>query len=221
MYWFYFSLLIVAIGTPIFIERESAFLSEDMSEALLIFIVGTIGFTLYILKEYSLLQIMREKLSFQQKNTSITKDLSKSYSYIGEVNRKVDILKGMMERLVQITDTKTEKKEVLLWEILDTIKHVTQAQCVSLRTFHEDECVNRLEEKNDKRTFAQITDKELLKVEKKFFVINGIQGVARINQKTKVYLLFLRQHNDEIDSDILSLLMDFLTLVQKYVPKGR
>lgn len=222
MYWLYFILLIVAISTPIFIESEAWHVSEDVRESALILVVGTIGFLLYVLKEKSLIRHMREKLWFQQKNSIITKDLSQSYSYIGEVNRKVDILKDMMHRLVGVTESHPKKVEKVLWEILDTIKHVTQAERVSLRIFTGKTCTRRLEENGDKKIFAVVTDRSLLESDKKFFEVENVQCVFSHGHtpKAKMFLLLSRKHNEEIDADILSILTDFLVILQKYIPKG-
>lgn len=218
MYWLYFFLLIIAISTPIFIEGEAWGLSEDMREAALILVAGTLGFLLFIFKEKSLLRHMREKLWFQQKNSTITKDLSQSYSYIGEVNRKVDILKETMHRLAEIIDTKGGKEEKMLWEILDTIKHLTQAECVGLRTFVDNVCVNRLEENGDKKVFAKVSDEALLNNERRFFEVEGIQVVTReqLASQTRIFLLLSRKNNEEIDADILSILLDTLAILEKY-----
>lgn len=220
MYWLYFFLLVIAISTPIFIEGEALHLSEDVREASLILIAGTLGFLLFVIKEKSLIRHMREKLWFQQKNSTITKDLSQSYSYIGEVNRKVDIIKEMMRRLVELTDSDSQKEAHILWEILDTVKHLTQAECVSLRAFNKKGVSTcRLEEGSDKKVFSVVADADLLVSEKKFFEVQGIQVFAleRPASGVKIFLLLLRKHNDEIDADILSILTDTLALLEKYV----
>ncbi len=218
MYWLYFFLFIAAISAPIFIEGENLYVSEDMREAAVILVAGAIGFVLYVLKEKSLLRQVKEKLWFQQKNSAITKDLSQSYSYIGEVNRKVDILRSMMNRLVEIRETNAEE-ERMLWEVLDTIKQLTQAERVSLRIFTDNVCTHHLEEKADKKIFATISDEELIKNEKSFFEINGIQGISsqQLRKKTKIFLLFSRAHNDEVDEGMLSIILAFLAILDTFL----
>lgn len=189
-----------------------------MREAGVILVAGAIGFVLYVLKEKSLLRHVKEKLWFQQKNSAITKDLSQSYSYIGEVNRKVDILRSMMNRLVEIRETNAEE-ERMLWEVLDTIKQLTQAERVSLRIFTDNVCTHHLEEKVDKKIFATISDEELIKNDKSFFEINGIQGISsqQLRKKTKIFLLFSRAHNDEVDEGMLNIILAFLAILDTFL----
>lgn len=218
MYWIYFFLFIVAISTPIVIEGETRYLTEDMRESLVVLIAGTLAFIIYALREKSLLRHVREKLWFQQKTTIISKDLSQSYSYIGEVNRKVDILQGMMRRLVEIRETNAEE-ERLLWEVLDTIKQLTQAERVSLRIFTNKQCTHRLEEKGDKKVFEVIADEELLKNDKSFFEMAGLQGISSqdLRKKTKIFLLFSRAHNDEVDEGMVNILISFLAILDTFL----
>lgn len=218
MYWLYFFLFLAAISAPIIIEGESLYVSEDMREAGVILVAGAIAFLLYVLKEKSLLRHVREKLWFQQKNSAITKDLSQSYSYIGEVNRKVDILRSMMNRLVEIRETNADE-EKMLWEVLDTIKQLTQAEMVSMRIFTNKVCTHHLEEKRDKKIFSEISDEELIKNEKSFFELKGIQGISsqKLRKKTKIFLLFSRSHNDEVDEGILNIILAFLAILDTFL----
>lgn len=218
MYWLYFFFFLIAILTPIFVEGEIGHLTEDMREAGIILVSGAVAFIMYVLKEKSLLKHVREKLWFQQKTTDITRDLSQSYSYIGEVNRKVDILRGMMQRLVEIRENKQEA-ERMLWEVLDTIKHLTQAERVSVRIFNNAVCTHRLEEPRDKKIFASVEDEALLSNEKSFFEINNIQGISsqELRKKTKIFILFSKAHNDEVDEGMLNILLAFLAILDTFV----
>lgn len=216
MYWLYLTLFLIVITTPLFIEGERGYLTEDMREALVIFAAGAATLILYIAKEKSLLRHVREKLWFQQKTTAITKDLSQSYSYIGEVNRKVDILKGMMYRLAEM-EGKKQTAERMFWEVLDTVKHIAQAERVSLRIFKNQECIHHLEEKADRRVFSVLTNEVLLQNDKGFFEIDGIRGITsqESRKKIKIVLLFSRNQNDEVDEDVLHILLSLLILLER------
>lgn len=218
MYWLYFFLFIAAISAPIIIEGESLYVSEDMREAGVILVTGAVAFVLYVLKEKSLLRHVREKLWFQQKNSAITKDLSQSYSYIGEVNRKVDILRSMMNRLVEMREANADE-ERMLWEVLDTIMQLTQAERVSMRIFTNKVCTHHLEEKKDKKVFSLISDGELIKSQKSVFEMKGIQGISsqKLRKKTKIFLLFSRAHNDEVDEGILNIILAFLAILDTFL----
>jgi hypothetical protein len=103
MYWIYLIIFILIILTPKLVSKNFGFLREEDIEALLIFCFGTFGFMIYLAKEKALLRAFREKLHLQKQANIITRDLSDSYSYIGEMNRKLDIVKDLIFRLPQAT----------------------------------------------------------------------------------------------------------------------
>jgi hypothetical protein len=103
MYWIYLTLFVLAILTPQFIAREVGLLREEDVEALLIFCFGAFGFMIYLAKEKTLLKLIREKLHLEKQTSLITRDLSDSYSYIGEMNRKLDIVQDFIFDLPKVT----------------------------------------------------------------------------------------------------------------------
>lgn len=103
MYWIYLAIFILAVLTPKFIQQEWWFLGQEDIESLLIFCFGALGFMIYLAKEKTLLRLFREKLHLQKQANIITRDLSDSYSYIGEMNRKLDIVNDLIFDLPGIT----------------------------------------------------------------------------------------------------------------------
>lgn len=99
MYWAYLILFVCMIVTPEIIQDGVLFFSEEDFESLLIFCFGLLGLLLYLGKESAFLRAVREKLSLQQETNKIRKDLSQTYSYIGEMNRRMEILKSMVVTL--------------------------------------------------------------------------------------------------------------------------
>lgn len=112
MYWIYLTLFILAVLTPEVVTGELLTIPEEDAEALLVLLFGSTGFFLYFAKEKALIRHIREKLRLQQEKHDITRDLSDSYSYIGEANRKMDLLKGLVVSLPGALDRfrKGEKK---------------------------------------------------------------------------------------------------------------
>jgi hypothetical protein len=96
MYWVFFILFVLAALTPEVIRSGFFGLSEEGTETLLVFALGMTGFLLFFGKEKSLLRQVRDRLRLQREKSDITKDLSESYSYIGEANRKLDLIKGLI-----------------------------------------------------------------------------------------------------------------------------
>ena len=110
MYWIYLVIFILVILTPRFITGGWQFLREEDIESMLIFFLDTFGFMIYLAKEKALLRVFREKLHLQKQTNIITRDLSDSYSYIGEMNRKLDIVKELIFQLPQTTAEIFSKK---------------------------------------------------------------------------------------------------------------
>jgi hypothetical protein len=114
MYWIYLALFVLAVLTPKAIVGTVFSVPEEEAEALFVFLFGLTGFLIYFAKEKALIRHIREKLRLQQEKHDITRDLSDSYSYIGEANRKMDVLKGLVISLPATLDRlrKGEKKSV-------------------------------------------------------------------------------------------------------------
>lgn len=133
MYWIYLLLFVCMIVTPEFTRGGLLFFSEDDLESLLIFCFGLIGLLFYLGKESAFLRAVREKLSLQQETNQIRKDLSQSYSYIGEMNRRLDIMKNMVVSLPQATVPAPEEQGQVLYDpIIDATKLLAQSDCVAL-----------------------------------------------------------------------------------------
>ena len=98
MYWGYLVLFVLAIVTPSVIDRSLFGLAEPVLEGLLILLYGVIAFSLSVAKEKQILRYVKEKLNLEREKHDITKDLSDSYSYIGEANRKIDVLQSLVNK---------------------------------------------------------------------------------------------------------------------------
>lgn len=122
MYWVYLLLCVLVILTPEFIQTGTWVLSEDDFESLVIFAFGTLGLLLYISKEKAFFQAYEEKVILQKKTNTISKDLSQSYSYIGEMNRKLDVIQEVIFELPRKTLIKRKKHTDLYKPILEAAK---------------------------------------------------------------------------------------------------
>lgn len=96
MYWIFLILFLFATATPEVIQGRVFGLDEELAETVIIFLLGAFGFLIFFLKEKSLLRQIGEKILLQREKSDITKDLSESYSYIGETNRRLDLVKGLV-----------------------------------------------------------------------------------------------------------------------------
>lgn len=99
MYWIFFVLFIFASVTPEIIRGSVFGFQEEVAETIIVFLLGATGFLVFFLKEKSMLRHVREKILLQREKSDITKDLSESYSYIGETNRKLDLMRNFISSI--------------------------------------------------------------------------------------------------------------------------
>lgn len=137
MYWIYLSIFVLAVLTPEIIREGRFLLGEEDLESLLILVFGTFGIAVYLIKEKALLRLFRDRLRLQKQANVITKDLSDSYSYIGEMNRRFDIVRDLVFHLPQETDDALSNNgslpDSLYAPIIEAIRLLSKAESVSIR----------------------------------------------------------------------------------------
>lgn len=102
MYWGYLTLFLLAVFTPTIIRDGILFVPEETVEGVLIFLFGVIGFSLSVAKEKAIFKHIKARLYLEREKHDITKDLSDSYSYIGEANRKIDVLQTLVDKFPEM-----------------------------------------------------------------------------------------------------------------------
>ncbi len=133
MYWAFFIILIIGTLIPDIIRQNYFFLSETRLEELMIFLLGSSSFFIFIFKERQLEAERKEKEMKSKRLDQTGKDLAESYNYIGEVNRKMDILLNIA--LGFSSGANVHKKEVR--EVFDSVvkaaSFIIKADLASLR----------------------------------------------------------------------------------------
>lgn len=135
MYWLYLIIFILAVFTPDLINREFYFLGEERAEELAIFLLGTVGFLFFIAKERQLSLNLKEKTKIQKEAFRTSKDLTDSYSYIGETNRKLDILKNIILRIPESSLISEKEEEKIYTSIMEAVHILAKVKRCSLRFF--------------------------------------------------------------------------------------
>lgn len=129
MYWIYLIIFILAVFSPeliyqglfIFGGPKTPFSVRTMEE-LSIFILGIIGFSVYLWKEKQLKINREEKSKIQNKVARMSKALKDSYTYIGEINRKIDIMKNIALGFPEVKDAKSLKGMDIYNSLAEAIK---------------------------------------------------------------------------------------------------
>lgn len=95
MYWVYLISLTFIVFIPTLVTQGYWMFDVRTMQEIIILLLGLVGFVIFLVMERSLNRLLAEKSSFQRQVTRMSKDLTNSYSYIGETNRKLDILENI------------------------------------------------------------------------------------------------------------------------------
>lgn len=181
MYWIYLILFILIIFTPEVVSEGVLFFREEDLESLIIFGFGLIGLLLYIGKESALMRVIREKLSLQQESNQIRKDLVQSYSYIGEMNRHLDILKHMIVESPHTAEELLYGDQGRVYDaVLDATLLLAQSDAAALFFVNQDSSeVVTFYEVGDvqMQPFQALDGKQLLETKKYWWQADGLSFV--------------------------------------------
>jgi hypothetical protein len=202
MYWIYFILFVLAVFTPEIIRRDIGFIGEERAEQLAILFIGSLGFLIYLSKEKQLYRKTLEKLKIQKEATLISKHLTDSYSYIGEMNRKIDILKNITQGLSEgVNGMSPQKKQEVYKEILHAILLFSKAERAAIAFFDSKKREIIKEIKNSPKMKCFLNNSEILgrksgltETKNNFFIktsknINGVFACLVIAKKSSQHKL--------------------------------
>jgi len=133
MYWIFLILFIIAVLVPDVIRGDFYFLSQTRVEELMIFLMGATAFFVFIRNEQIILFHKKEKEKDEKKINQTVKDLVESYSYIGEVNRKMDILMHIALGLTERSFLDKHKEKEIYESIVSAANFLLKADCTILR----------------------------------------------------------------------------------------
>jgi hypothetical protein len=117
VYWIYLILFTVIVYTPSVVTSGFLGFSTTQSQEFSILVIGCIGFALFIVREKRYQKQMQEKMQYQMQVSRMSKELNHSYSYIGEINRKLDILEHITQGFPETLQLTARKK----MEVYDSI----------------------------------------------------------------------------------------------------
>lgn len=137
MYWIYLSIFVVMVFVPEFVRHDFWGLSENTIEELYLFFLGLVGYSLFLAREKQLFKAKTEKTIFQKEVSRLTKDLTASYSYIGETNRKLEILKSIVLNILTEKKTAARMEKAPLYMIIQAVHALTKYPKIILRLSKE------------------------------------------------------------------------------------
>lgn len=213
MYWIYLILFVLIIFTPEVVSKGVLFFREEDLESLIIFGLGLIGLLLYIGKESALMRVIREKLSLQQESNQIRKDLVQSYSYIGEMNRHLDILKHMIVESPHTAEELLYGDQARVYDaVLDAALLLAQSDAAALFFVNQDSGdVVTFYEVGDvqMRPFRSLDGKQLLETKKYWWQADGLSFVrsSEASRGIAAFLVFRSVKNRVEETGVFQILV--------------
>lgn len=203
MYWVFIILFIIAVLIPDIIRGPVLFLAEQRVEEIVIFLMGILGFLVFMKNEQKLFIQKQEKEKEQKKMKQAVKDLVESYSYIGEVNRKMDILMNIALGLSDRSSLNKNKEKDIYLSIISAANFLLKADCSFLRFVDQENSKNlkeiRLEKKKNPVKNEELTEmKDAINVKKCHgcIIISSPQKIGCI----KSYLIIYGYDETEVDN---------------------
>lgn len=191
MRWIYLILFALATVTPSFIvQRDYLWIGEENLEDLVIFLLGAIGFSLFYFRERLLRTHLDKNKKYQREAVDASRDLVQSYSYIGEVNRQLEMLKEIMLNIPtkqKITSKEREKAFAVMLEAIVMFARTENASIYFVNT-----STKRIDEIKTigRKKQTSVSIEEILK-QRESIVEYGGAAILQITQEEDGYRAFL------------------------------
>jgi len=113
LYWIYVVLFVSIVFVPVLVHEGRLFASQNrqIAEITLVFIFATIAWILYYWRYQHTEKLKKDNTQLQKEVLNTSKDLSSTYHYIGQINRKLDILRSIVLGLPSTTDMSAKKQD--------------------------------------------------------------------------------------------------------------
>lgn len=133
MYWIYLIMFTLIVFVPSFVRNGFFVFDMTQTQEFVILILGSLGFFVFLLMEKKMKRNAVEKNKIQGQVNSMTKDLKYSYSYIGEINRKLDILENIALGFPESSKMTHRNEAKIFNSIMDAIRVFGKSDVFALR----------------------------------------------------------------------------------------
>ncbi|PIP28394.1 MAG: hypothetical protein COX29_01420 [Candidatus Moranbacteria bacterium CG23_combo_of_CG06-09_8_20_14_all_35_22] len=192
MYWIFLVIFIITVLVPDIVRDNFYAISETRSEEILIFLMGAMAFAIFMKNEKQLIFHKREKEKDKKKIEQTVKDLVESYSYIGEVNRKMDLLMNTALGLSDRSALSSSHENETYKSIVSASSFLLKAEFTSLRFVNMENFKTKKEfrSENSAKTIkntvlSEIEDQATVKKHEDCLIISSNQKINGI----KSYLI--------------------------------
>lgn len=133
MHWIYLVIFVSMIFTPRIISHDFYFINQQTAQEISIFILGTLGFVIFLWIEKQFRQNFFKRLHIQKEAHQISRELKYTYSYIGELNRKFDILKNILIYLPEKNIINEQNDREIFKPVLEAIQIFSKSEIFLIR----------------------------------------------------------------------------------------
>lgn len=186
MYWLYLIFFIIAVFTPDIITKDFPSLSEEKAEELIIFILGATAFAIFMATEKKLNFQLREKSNIQREASMASKDLTNTYTYIGEINRKMDILKEITLSIAEKGKINGEKESELYGSIIHAVQMFTKSKNVGIKFIDIKRSAIIKEIGKNKKAKCDFKSKIMSEENRNYLDLNGMIYVRSIKSANNI-----------------------------------
>lgn len=124
MYWLYVVTFVCVLLVPRFVVEGwlPQVINREVSEIIYIFVFSTLAFVLYIIRDYQWVHQKKELEERRKEGSRLTRELASSYSYIGEVNRRVEILQEVTLDMPELLENGNKEGKNIYHDVLRAIQ---------------------------------------------------------------------------------------------------
>jgi hypothetical protein len=142
MYWIFLVIFTLIVFVPTAIQQGFSVFSLQQTQEFTILLLGSIGFLTFLVQEKRLHKNVAEKTDIQRKVNRMARDLTHSYSYIGEVNRKLDILEDITLGYPESLNLTAKRRKDIYNSTMEAIRIFGKSDEFALRFVNiSDNCV--------------------------------------------------------------------------------
>ena len=209
MFFVYLAVFIIIVITPFFVSKGFWIFSEDETEALVLLFAGVVSFVIYRLRDYQVFEALKERVLLQRKVARAQKELSKSYSYIGQANRRSDI---MYEVFADLSHLDVDNCDEAVLCALESLPY-SEDFCLKFidlknkKVMHSISTSNKLEKISDKMFFERSASKSYRKKDLQFVYAEATK------QNLRTCIVLPQSENVQDDIDFFKALTAYFTMV--------
>lgn len=133
MYWIYLIIFTFIVFVPTFIRNGFYIFDMTQVQEFVILLLGSLAFLIFLFVEKKMKKNLAEKSLFQGQANRMARDLQHSYSYIGEINRKLDILENIALGYPESSKSSHKNEVELYASIMSAIELFGKSRHFALR----------------------------------------------------------------------------------------